>query len=147
MADTAKVDGYELLMRELPRVAKVVNAFSGESVQKEAFDRLISALLHGQPTPSSGSVSPSAHGRAGIPAKSVKRMRKGSDGSARGRVAALADGGFFSQPRSVAAVTQALKTAGHHYPSRKISMALLTLTRAKQLRRQGRPGGYEYVNA
>lgn len=38
------IDPYERLIAEMPRIAEVVNAFTSESVQKSAYDALVSAI-------------------------------------------------------------------------------------------------------
>jgi hypothetical protein len=144
-------DSYDVLMRELPKIAKAVNAFASESVQKDAFQQLVRALLSAPTGPHAPSPRPASQ-PAAKPAKkrrapaAAKRPARTSGTSARARVEVLAGEDFFSQPRKVADATQALRERGHHYTPRRLSMALLTLVRHKKLRRQGSPGKYEYVN-
>src|SRR5947209_1668821 len=50
-------------------------------------------------------------------------------------IASLIDGGFFKEPRDLAAIKAALEELGHHYPVTTLSPAMLRLVRKKHLRR------------
>ena len=144
-------DPYNLLMRELPKIAKAVNALASEAVQKEAFQQLVTALLgaaseHRPPSPRLASQPAAEPARKRKAPTGRERPARTTETGARARIDVLVGEDFFSEPRKVADVTQALGQRGHHYVPRRIAMALLTLVRQKKLRRQGSSGKYEYVN-
>ena len=152
MAQTGdRAPNYAQLLQELPRIAKVVNAFSSDAVQQSVFSLLVTRMEEARHSVSAGDGE-----SAGAGAKRVRKTVKGrgsgtprasSKSSARARVETLVGDGYFSKPRATSEVTAELGRRGHHYQSRKIAMALLELVRKGRIRRQGARGSYQYVNA
>src|SRR2546421_397381 len=50
-------------------------------------------------------------------------------------IATLIDGGFFKEPRDLAAIKVALEELGYHYPVTTLSPRMLRLVRKRHLRR------------
>jgi hypothetical protein len=110
----------------LRKVAELAVADMADGPLKlAAFQTILSALL--QPA------SPSSHSEE---AKPIKGTRAGeSPSSFPGRIALLAEEGFFGDPRSLAEVQAALAEHGWHYRQENLSTPIVRLVRQRQLRR------------
>jgi hypothetical protein len=155
-------NAYATLLAELPRIAKIVNAFSGSAAQEKALEHLLAALLGTGPPRKAAPRAKAPAPTPRVPARRRKRSagesaqtgeptvaakRKAGTASLKGRVDWLVAEGYFAEPRTAGQATAALQQRGYHYPSRRIAMVLLTLTRSNVLRRLGKVRSYEYVNA
>jgi hypothetical protein len=143
---------YELLVRELPTIAKIVNAFSADSVQQQAFEELLASLRRGTRPPIAGRTETERGVITTRPqtkkhGERDKRSAGARLASARARLEALVGENFFSERKTTGDVVKKLGEEGYHYQSRRVAMALLTLTRNKVLRREGPRGEYKYVKA
>jgi hypothetical protein len=72
----------------------------------------------------------------GVGAPQIGRLSSGdSPSSFADRIAVLATEGFFSEPRSLSAILNALAERGWHYAAENVSTPLVRLVRQRQLRR------------
>lgn len=84
------------------------------------------------------------------PDRSKSAAPKGTQGLLPGRIMELAPEGFFKEPKSASEVRSELRNRGYAYSFATVGMALLALTRRKELRRlfekKGDREQYLYTN-
>jgi len=94
-------------------------------LKMKAFEVILGALMTAaQPRHESTPLPPAQKGTHGEVASSLSE-----------RIALLADGGFFAQPRSLGEIQSALTEHGWYYSQNNLSTPLVRLVRQRQLRR------------
>ena len=80
-----------------------------------------------------------------------KRSKKGSLSGTQGRIAELADEGFFGEPRVAEQVQEEMRVKGYHHSKADVRMSLLRLARKRLLRRivtgEGKKKIFTYVQS
>lgn len=94
-------------------------------LKMKAFEVILGALL----------ATPSHRSGVGVPAQSGQSAHDQVPTSLAGRIALLAEEGFFTQPRSLGEIQATLAEHGWHYPQTNLSTPLIRLVRRRQLRR------------
>lgn len=95
-------------------------------------DHLLAAAELGSPQPSGRSPPMRSSPAARVVAASGNGPRKW--------IESLVGEGFFSNPKSLAAITEAVRAQGHRVESKNVTDPLVKLVQAKILRRENRSG-------
>lgn len=141
------------MARELSDLVKeaerAVAGMSDKALKTRAFELIMQELLQRGRHPQS-SLAPRA-GKGYQTAGVERKLPRIARGSLTQRLLELAEGGFFTQPRTSSEARAELQQHGYHYPENSVAMALLRLVRRRVMRRVARSKGknpiYGYVSA
>lgn len=110
-------------------------------LRKTAFEKVLEKLLG--MSQQTGSLEERAQRRSGKTGASAKpKLRQGPLSYVEELIAA----GFFKTPKQFKEIMEDLEARGHHLPRTTLSPTLLSLCRAKKLRRRKVDGGWKYSN-